>query len=88
MASKKQIIDKIRIVLTGNFETQEEAFNFFDKDSDGSLSRKEIVKLLKEAEISGFLRGIVASKLVSGYDFSDNNKIEWEEFEKAMEEMA
>ncbi len=88
MASKKQIVDKIRIVLTGNFETQEEAFSFFDKDSDGSLSKKEIVKLLKEAEISGFLRGIVASKLVNGYDFSDNNKIEWDEFERAIEEMA
>jgi Ca2+-binding EF-hand superfamily protein len=88
MASKKQILNKIRIVLTGNFESPEEAFNFFDKNSDGSLSKKEIVSLLKEAEISGFLRGIVASKLVSGYDFSDNNKVEWSEFRRALKEMA
>lgn len=88
MSTKKEIVNKIRIVLTNHFETPEEAFSFFDKNSDGALSKKEIVKLLKQAEISGFLRGIIASKLVNGYDFSDDNKVDWKEFRKALKEMA
>lgn len=88
MASKKEILNKIRIALTSNFDTQEEAFHFFDKSSDGTLNKSEIITLLKKAEISGFIRGIVASKLVQGYDFDDNDKIDWQEFKKALKEMA
>jgi len=88
MASKKQIVKKIRIVLTSNFDSPEDAFNFFDKNSDGALSKKEIVKLLKEAEVSGFIRGIVASALINGYDFDDDDKIDWKEFKKALKEMG
>lgn len=88
MSTKKEIVNKIRIVLTNHFETPEKAFSFFDKNSDGGLSKKEIVKLLKQAEVSGFLRGIVASKLVNGYDFSDDNKVDWKEFRNALKEMS
>jgi len=88
MGSKKEIVSKIRIVLTNHFETPEKAFSFFDKNSDGALSKKEIVKLLKQAEISGFLRGLIASKLVSGYDFSNDNKVDWKEFKNALKEMS
>ena len=87
MASKKKILKKIRIVLTGNFEKPQDAFNFFDKNSDGALSKKEIVALLKEAEISGFLRGIVASSLIGGYDFDNNDKVDWKEFKQALSEL-
>ncbi len=34
----------------------------------GKLKKSETVKLLKEAEINGFIRGIVGSKLIEGYD--------------------
>ena len=87
MASKKKILKKIKIVLTGNFDDPQDAFNFFDKNNDGALSKKEIVKLLKEAEISGFLRGIVASSLIGGYDFDDNDKVDWKEFKQAISEL-
>ncbi|MCF6278766.1 MAG: hypothetical protein L3J14_00280 [Flavobacteriaceae bacterium] len=50
MASKK----KIKIILTGNFDNPQDAFNFFDKNSNGALSKKKNVTLLKEAEISGY----------------------------------
>jgi len=75
MGSKKEIVSKIRIVLTNHFETPEKAFSFFDKNSDGALSKKEIVKLLKQAEISG-------------YDFSNDNKVDWKEFRNALKEMS
>ncbi|AOW21662.1 EF-hand domain-containing protein [Urechidicola croceus] len=90
MGSKKQkqILEKIRIVITGHFDTPEDAFSFFDKNNDGSLSKIEIIALLKQAEISGFLRGFVASKLLHGYDFTDDNNIQWTEFKKALKEIG
>lgn len=88
MASKKQILKKIQIVLTKHFDSPQDAFNFFDKNEDGKLSKKEIVKLLKEAEINGFIRGLVGSTLINGYDEDGDGKIDWKEFKKAVAEMA
>lgn len=87
MASKKQILRKIQIVITNHFDTPEDAFNFFDKSGNGKLSKKEIVKLLKEAEINGFIRGIVSSKLIEGYDKDDDGYINWKEFKTAVNEI-
>ena len=88
MATKEIILNKIQILITNHFTTPEEAFSFFDKDSDGKLTKKEILKLLKEAEISGFIRGIVSSKLVEGYDKDGDNLIDWEEFKAAIDEIS
>lgn len=87
MASKESILNKIQILITNHFDTPEAAFSFFDKDSDGKLKRSEIVKLLKEAEINGFIRGIVASKLIDGYDRSGDELIDWEEFKQAVDKI-
>lgn len=87
MASKKQILRKIQIVITNHFNTPEDAFNFFDKSGNGKLSKKEIVKLLKDAEISGFIRGIVSSKLIEGYDKDNDGYINWKEFKTAVNEI-
>ena len=87
MATKEKILSKIRILITNHFETPEKAFHFFDEDSDGKLKKSEIKKLLKEAEISGFLTGIVASELLKGYDKDEDDAISWEEFQVAVEEL-
>ena len=87
MASKKKILKKIQIVITNHFDTPEDAFNFFDKSGNGKLSKKEIVKLLKDAEISGFIRGIVSSKLIEGYDKDSDGYINWKEFKIAVDEI-
>ncbi|MBT8235120.1 MAG: EF-hand domain-containing protein [Bacteroidia bacterium] len=87
MATKESILNKIQILITNQFDTPEAAFDFFDKDGSGKLNRSEVVKLLKEAEISGFIRGIVASKLVEGYDSSGDELIGWEEFKLAVDEI-
>ncbi len=88
MASKKKILKKIQIVITNHFDTPEDAFNFFDKSGNGKLSKKEIVKLLKDAEINGFIRGIVSSKLIEGYDQDDDGYINWKEFKVAVDEIS
>lgn len=88
MASKKAILKKIQIVITNHFETPQKAFDFFDKDGNGKLSKTEIANLLKEAEISGFLRGIVSSKLIEGYDKDNDEYINWKEFKAAVDEIS
>lgn len=87
MSTKEKILNKIQILITNNFDNPEDAFNFFDKDGDGKLTKREIKKLLKEAEISGFIRGIVSSKLIEGYDKDGDGLINWEEFKAAIDEM-
>ena len=88
MATKEIILNKIQILITNHFSTPEGAFSFFDKDSDGKLTKNEIVNLLKQAEINGFIRGLVSSKLVEGYDKNGDDLIDWEEFKEAINEIS
>lgn len=88
MSTKEQILNKIQILITNHFKTPEEAFSFFDEDGDGKLSKDEIKTLLKQAEISGFLRGIVSSKLIEGYDKDGDKLINWQEFKYAIDEIS
>lgn len=87
MATKESILNKIQILITNKFDSPEEAFAFFDADSSGKLKKSEIVKLLKEAEINGFIRGLVGSKLIEGYDQSGDELIDWEEFKTAVDKI-
>ncbi|MBT8187049.1 MAG: EF-hand domain-containing protein [Croceitalea sp.] len=84
MASKESILNKIQILITNHFETPEKAFEFFDEDGDGKLQKSEVVALLKQAKISGFIRGIVATRLMEAYDASEDEYIDWEEFKAAI----
>lgn len=87
MASKKEILGKIRILITQKFKDPQEAFNFFDKNGDGYLSRKELKKLVKESKVSGFLSGMVASKMIEGLDKNKDKKFNWQEFKKAADNL-
>ena len=87
MGAKENILRKIRILITNQFDSPEEAFSFFDSDKDGRLKKHEIKKLLRGAEINGFLRGVVANELLKGYDSSSDDTISWEEFKIAIEEL-
>ncbi|MBM1106634.1 EF-hand domain-containing protein [Aurantibacter crassamenti] len=87
MTTEESILNKVQILITNHFDTPEAAFSFFDDDSDGKLKKSEIVKLLKEAEISGFIRGLVGSKLIEGYDKSGDELIDWQEFKAAVDKI-
>ena len=84
MTTEESILNKIQILITNHFDTPQKAFDFFDADHDQKLSKSEIVKLLKEAEINGFLRGIVSAKLIEGYDKNADELIDWQEFKTAV----
>ena len=87
MSTKEVILNKIQILISSSFKTPEEAFAFFDNDKDGKLTTKEISELLKRAEISGLIRGLVTNKLIEGYDNDGDGLVNWEEFKAAMAEI-
>ena len=87
MGAKESILRKIRILITNQFDSPEEAFSFFDSEKDGRLKKSEIKKLLRAAEISGFLRAVVASELLKGYNKNSDDMISWEEFKVAISEL-
>ena len=84
MASKKQILNKVKILLTQTFKKPEDAFAFFDKDGDKKLSKKELKKLIKAAKVSGFMFGVAAAQMINGLDKSGDKKLNWVEFKKAV----
>ena len=88
MASKREILDKIRILITQKFKTPKEAFNFFDKNKDGYLNKKELKKLVKNAKINRLISGIVASKMIDGLDADKNKKFDWLEFKAAVDSLV
>lgn len=87
MGAKENILRKIRILITNQFDSPEDAFKFFDSDNDGRLKKTEIKKLLKSAAVNGFIRSVVANELLKGYDKSSDETINWEEFKLAIEEL-
>ena len=87
MATKEIILSKIQILITNHFDSPEKAFQFFDVNGDGKLKKSEIVALLKQAKINGFIRGLVANKLIEGYDASEDGLIDWNEFKAAVDEI-
>lgn len=88
MASKREILDKIRILITQEFTTPQEAFNFFDKNKDGYLTKKELKKLVKSARVSSIISGIVASKMIEALDADKNKKFDWKEFKAAVDSLV
>ena len=87
MASKKDILRKIRILLNQQFETPQAAFNFFDKNGNGQLSKGEIKGMLLAADISGFLTGLVARTLINELDRSQNDEVSWPEFKDEVKKL-
>jgi len=87
MTTEESILNKVQILITNHFDTPEAAFSFFDDDSSGKLKKSEIVKLLKQAEINGFIRGLVGTKLIEGYDKNGDEEIDWQEFKAAVDKI-
>ena len=87
MASKKEILKKIRILITQKFSTPKEAFEFFDKDGDGYLKKKELVKLINAAKVNSWISGMVANQMIAGLDADKNKKFDWREFKKAVDKL-
>ena len=83
MASKKVILKKLRILITQEFKSAEEAFSFFDKNEDGFLTKGELKNLIKKAKVSRLISGLVADSMLDGLDGDNDKKFNWQEFKAA-----
>jgi hypothetical protein len=58
------------------------AFDHYDSDRDGGVTKNELMALLSDAGVgNGLTRGVWASKIIDKLDKSGDQKIEWTEFE-------
>ncbi len=87
MGAKEKILKDIHELMTEQFNSPNEAFTHYDKDNDGALNKSEIKDLLKDAGVSGFLRGMVAKEMIKGYDKAGDDSINWDEFQVAVSEL-
>jgi len=59
-------------------ENLQELFDFFDKNSDGYISKKELIELV---EVQLNEKGLgKSSQILKEFDFNQDNKIDFDEF--------
>ena len=68
MEVKESVLRKVRILITNQFDSPEEALCFFDSKNEGRLKKHELKKMLRGAVENDFLRPRAASELLKGYD--------------------
>ncbi len=89
---EQQIIDKIVEVVTTKYDSVEHAFSKLDLDQNGNLDRSEVSGLLRLARLGRIIRVIATGRLIDRYDVSEDDSIQWNEFNfaitKAIEKRA
>ena len=84
--TKEKILKNIEKLMRSKFSDPREAFDYFDADKDGNLTKSDFKKLLKEAEVSILIRGLVAELMMQSFDANDDELVSWEEFQAAVKE--
>lgn len=84
MASKKDILKKLKILITRNYSSEEKAYEFFNKNGDEYLERDEVKTLLREAGVNRFISEIAAGQIIAKFDEDGNEKLSWKEFRNAV----
>ena len=59
-------------------EKLQELFDFFDSNSDGYISKKELIEMVKVLLNESGLG--VSNKVLKEFDFNNDNKIDFDEF--------
>jgi Ca2+-binding EF-hand superfamily protein len=80
MEVKESVLRKVRILITNQFDSPEEALCFFDSENEGRLKKHELKKMLRAGVESDFIGARGANDLLIGYDATSNDTINWEEF--------
>ncbi len=88
MSSKKEVLNKIKILLSRRFKTDKEAFKFFEKNSNLYLDKSEVAALLKEAGVSRWITSLAAGQIIAKFDKDGNKELDWQEFKGAIKELS
>jgi Ca2+-binding EF-hand superfamily protein len=84
--TKEKILVNIEALMRSKFTEPKEAFDFYDEDKDGFLTKPDFKKLLKEAKVSSLIRGLVAEFMMKSFDSTGDGTVSWIEFQEAIKE--
>ena len=73
-------------LMRSKFTNPKEAFDYYDADGDGELTKDDFKKLLKEAKVSAIIRGLVAEFMIQSFDANCYITLSWDEFQVAIDE--
>ncbi len=84
--TKDKILKNIESLMRSKFTNPKEAFNYYDTNKDGFLTKTDFKTLLKEANVSALIRGLVAEFMMQSFDQNKDDLVSWEEFQEAIKE--
>jgi Ca2+-binding EF-hand superfamily protein len=84
--TKEKILENIEVLMRSKFETPQQAFKYYDSDNDGLLTKSDFKNLLKEANVSSIIRGLVAEFMMNSFDQNNDRTVSWTEFQEAIKE--
>lgn len=84
--TKEKILINIENLMRSKFTNPKDAFNYYDSDKDGLLTKDDFKILLKEANVSSLIRGLVAEFMMKNFDQNNSKTVSWKEFQKAIKE--
>lgn len=84
--TKEKILKNIESLMRSKFTHPKEAFDFYDEDHDGFLTKNDFKRLLKEADVSSLIRGLVAEFMMQSFDQNKDGLVDWNEFQSAIVE--
>jgi EF-hand domain pair len=79
----EELKSKISALVSKSFGGDyKKAFDHYDTDHDGAVTKSELTSLLSDAGVGNSLtRGTWASRIIEKLDKNGDSKIEWDEFE-------
>lgn len=83
--TREKILKNIESLMRSKFTHPKEAFDFYDEDKDGFLTKNDFKKLLQEADVSFLIRGLVAEFMLQSFDKNGDGLVDWNEFQTAIE---
>jgi len=84
--TKEKILINIEKLMRSKFSEPKDAFDYYDSDKDGFLTKNDCKILLKEADVSVLIRGLVAEFMMKSFDQNNDNLVSWVEFQEAIKE--
>lgn len=82
--TKEKILKNIEILMRSKFTEPKEAFDFYDEDKDGFLTKNDFKNLLKEANVSILICGLFAEFMLQSFDKNGDELVDWQEFQAAI----
>ncbi len=86
LGQRKKILKNIENLMRSKFTEPKDAFDFYDEDKDGFLTKNDFKKLLQQADVSVLIRGLFAEFMLQSFDKNGDNLVDWNEFQAAIAE--